>query len=1115
MDQLYALAEVNGEIRLVVLDSETGHLEWSQLLAHVDARDISNDPGRRSAGASPSFSDGVLVCPTSSGAVVAVDVSTRSLLWGYQYALAGTPTRVSMSGYRYTPKEIGDRWADGTVTIAEGRVLLTPVESDKLYCLDLLTGELLWEQAREDMLYPACVVDGNAIMVARDYVKAISIQDGSAVWKCEFADGVPSGRGMLSGNTYYLPTSANHLLKIDVKSGKIVEDLETDLTLGNLIAYKDQVISLNVDWLAAYYQMEPLRTQVAQRLAANPDDGWALARKAELLLHDGKHGEALEVFQRAYAMNPQDDSIRASLVRSLLAALRDDFAGNQKYAVKLENLIDQPAEQAEFCRFMAVGLKKEGDFEQAIKYFIRFASMDTNSGFGSHASDALMVRVDSHLKVRRDRWLRTQVEQMLAAADGPARQQLDSAIRAYYDQVTKNATATKLREFVAHFGCHAIGTTARMQLARKWLDSGHLLAAEGELIDLQQADDPAIAATATAMLATLLVEKHKLSEAAVCYDQLATRWKETATLNGATGQQLADAARENPDLRGAFAKPIEWLRGKCEVSEEPKGAFPSYLRLFPIELNEITGPFPQDYSIVHNPSQNCVMFNSAYGNTVQNVLLGDGNRFVTTNATAGRAAAWGHLVVMNVGFEVMAVDTLQPDDDQSNVILWRNDLSNSLILAAGRTRQLMSNTIVRKWGPPRYVPSEGRLGPIGTIGPVTRHGVVFQKMQDLTCADPMTGEPIWVRSSVEPGSDIFGDDDYLFVVGPTASEALVLSTSDGHEVGRREVGTRADRWFTSGRYVLTCHLGGNHLTMRWFDAWSQTEVWTRQLSYDAQCWQPRNGEVAALEPDGSFVVLNAANGKELVTAKLGAEPDLNRLYVLASHDTYMVVASSRNSDSSSSRLRLYGSIGTELCPEINGHIYAIDRETGKARWPIPAEVREYNLPLDQATEAPTLVFFRHTQSQTSSNSPRTTFHAALLCMDKRDGRQLLANDSLAMVRSYGVQADPTAQTVSIRTNSKNFLLKFTDQPVGPATPIQIKAPKAQTSSAIKNVGKIANAILKAITEKEKEKEKEKAKTAPAKTAPKPPANSPQKAGAQAQQGATPPAKTPAAKEKKN
>ncbi|GIT30718.1 MAG: hypothetical protein Ct9H300mP1_27640 [Planctomycetaceae bacterium] len=37
------------------------------------------------AGLSPSYSDGVLVCPTEAGLVVGVDVARRQLLWSYSY----------------------------------------------------------------------------------------------------------------------------------------------------------------------------------------------------------------------------------------------------------------------------------------------------------------------------------------------------------------------------------------------------------------------------------------------------------------------------------------------------------------------------------------------------------------------------------------------------------------------------------------------------------------------------------------------------------------------------------------------------------------------------------------------------------------------------------------------------------------------------------------------------------------------------------------------------------------------------------------------------------------------------------------------------------------------
>ena len=80
--QLYVLAEIKGEIRLLALEAATGDVLWSQQLASAEP-DILQDPMRRWSGASPSYADGILVCPTSAGAVVGVELATRSLLWGY------------------------------------------------------------------------------------------------------------------------------------------------------------------------------------------------------------------------------------------------------------------------------------------------------------------------------------------------------------------------------------------------------------------------------------------------------------------------------------------------------------------------------------------------------------------------------------------------------------------------------------------------------------------------------------------------------------------------------------------------------------------------------------------------------------------------------------------------------------------------------------------------------------------------------------------------------------------------------------------------------------------------------------------------------------------------
>src|SRR4029079_2689733 len=160
-DQLYALAEFAGEIRLVCLDARTGGLDWKQHLAVFteEPYHITWDRSRRMAGASPSLADGILVCPTSAGAVVAVDLATRTLRWGYQYARHDIVNMMQRGGgFRGPMMQMpnptpGGNWLDATVTIADGCVILTPPESKQLHCLDLLTGKAKWSPiSRDNML---------------------------------------------------------------------------------------------------------------------------------------------------------------------------------------------------------------------------------------------------------------------------------------------------------------------------------------------------------------------------------------------------------------------------------------------------------------------------------------------------------------------------------------------------------------------------------------------------------------------------------------------------------------------------------------------------------------------------------------------------------------------------------------------------------------------------------------------------------------------------------------------------------------------------------------------------------------------------------------------------
>ena len=173
--QLYCLAEVDGEVRLLVIDPihpET--VVWSQPLAGAGLP-IHQDLRRRLSGSTVSYADGIMVCPTDAGYVVAVDLTRRSLLWGYQDQPTSNGPGLPIPRPRRPANQT--RWLDSAATIATGKVLLTPRTGNDVVCLNLLDGSLAWEKTKQDGLYLAGVVDGKVLLVGTNTVQAMSLKD--------------------------------------------------------------------------------------------------------------------------------------------------------------------------------------------------------------------------------------------------------------------------------------------------------------------------------------------------------------------------------------------------------------------------------------------------------------------------------------------------------------------------------------------------------------------------------------------------------------------------------------------------------------------------------------------------------------------------------------------------------------------------------------------------------------------------------------------------------------------------------------------------------------------------------------------------------------------------
>lgn len=247
---LYVIAEIADAVHLVALGPKTGELLWSQQLALIspERRDSTI---RRLSGISPSCAAGILICPTGVGAVVAVDLSTRRLLWAYEYP----KTRPARQTF-----DAGGTWADSCAVISGRRVLITPAEAPQMHCLDLLDGSPRWSLDRGDLAFLACVDRGVAVVVGDRQLTAIELDTGkvAAGWPLPLPEGsLPSGRGYHADGRYFLPLNVlgqGEVATIQLDPPAILHRSRWPggAIPGNLISHRGQIVSQNVDWLDAF-----------------------------------------------------------------------------------------------------------------------------------------------------------------------------------------------------------------------------------------------------------------------------------------------------------------------------------------------------------------------------------------------------------------------------------------------------------------------------------------------------------------------------------------------------------------------------------------------------------------------------------------------------------------------------------------------------------------------------------------------------------------------------------------------------------------------------------------------------------------------------------------------
>ncbi|MSR59868.1 MAG: hypothetical protein EXS05_19890 [Planctomycetaceae bacterium] len=1009
--RLYCLAESGSEVRLLVLEPGNGRLVWSQTLS--DDPDVGREFYRRRSGLSPSYDGGILVCTAGSDQVTAVDLTGRSLLWRYR-------SRNPAEAYDPRPPQFimqqenqllnqqmrggfdQNRWLDSAAIVADGRVLLSPRDAGDLHCVNLLDGSLVWKKPRGEALFVAGVHDGKVLVVGKSLVQALRLTDGAPAWPEPATISLPSGRGFISGDAYHLPLSSAEVATIELGGGRIVSRSRSRRVPGNLIGLRGHVVSQGSDFVEVFKQLQSLEAEVAQTLEDNPSDAPALAVRGEMHLQHGRIREAYADLQRALELKSDDEAVRELLVGSLLEGLRVDFARYRGLPVDFEKLLTTPEQRSAYLWMQATGLQRSGETQAAFEALLRFADPSV--------SDREQERVDATLTVRRDRLVRSRADQLYAAATPAVRERLDAAWREQSARLRAAHDPAAARRLTEYFG----RTFDSHEFEREVIDtptSGNWLEEEFRLRRFDRSSVPGLAAAATARLVALLLEADRPRDAAPLVARIEREWPDVATIDGKTGRALVAGWRQLPELQRELTPPPEWPKGQVVSEREVNVGNQTGNRSYTLPMEGDRQPFFAQTNVEVSGRWQDFIARDALGRQIWKLTLE--GQMQPSNFALNRAYPCDHLLLVSVGPQVMAIDTLGTADRPGARVLWRMNLTDNPNQGAILPRGLGN---IR-----RRMPISQFGDQMGAVGPVTRESVAVLRGRKLLMLEPLTGKPLWVRDGLTPGSELFGDEEFAFVVPPEATDAAMYRVLDGELQGTRPLPPLADRLDLVGRNAIAWQTSDGKRLLWVRDVPTERVVWKHEFADAALVALIEGREAAVLEPNGRFRVLSLADGKTLLDSAVEPSATVQQIIVLKSPEHYVLIGHEPFANGNFQ--------WTQLPPQsvhVNGNVHGFDRATGKKLW--TTSIERQGLDLSQPANLPILTFLS-VSLERRKNAAGVDSQFSLLCLDKRTGR-IVYSDKQANEPLYYVDfaVDIDAAQIELRLFRSTVRLTFTGKP---------------------------------------------------------------------------------------
>ena len=450
-EELFVVGERDGDLWLFCLEAETGLVRWDQLLASA-GRGIELDPVRKCWTAPVAVRGSLVICPTTTGWVTAVDRMTRRIVWSTRLKDHDPSEEVSESSFdaRNCESSINERWAPAQPLLVGDRVLITAMEfpdehsrhSPQLVCLNALSGQKLWSIPKEEQLGLVGCWQNRVLVFESGEVCARDLASGAQVWEVLLNERL-AGRPVLTDHGIVLPLVSGELQVLNPADGKIQEESLTGSSrllgarlangrehrLGNLITVGGRLVSTSMQELLTF----EWKSEVARWEAESTTSLPAALRHAQSLALAGRTDEAVRLLRESIPLAGQDaeqlELLRATRFSVLKSALSQTQKGTPveiqaERMQELRSLIQTPAERSAIDRLEIELATLKGDWQAA---WTRLKEMLTQPAGAPIAVPERLVHSDS--------WIADQILEMGRLSEETARAAARAAIQQEFSRL--------------------------------------------------------------------------------------------------------------------------------------------------------------------------------------------------------------------------------------------------------------------------------------------------------------------------------------------------------------------------------------------------------------------------------------------------------------------------------------------------------------------------------------------------------------------------------------------------------------------------------------------------------------------------------------------------------